>query len=412
MPKKAKELSAIQVKRLTRRGAHAVGGVAGLMLQVSKTGARSWVLRAMVGIKRRDIGLGGYPDVTLSLARDKARFLREKINDGIDPIEEKRAARERLILAQAKSITFDEAVTKVLAIREVEYKNAKHLAQWKSTLETYASPIIGKIPVADINREHILQILEPIWKDKTVTASRVRGRIENVLSWAAASDHRSGENPARWKGHLDQLLSKPSKTAKVTHHKALPWQDIAGFMADLKQRQGTAAKALQFLILTAARSGEVRGATWEEIDLKAKLWTVPGERMKTGREHQIPLSKEAITLLKALPKMKDDNHVFPAPRGGALSDMTISAVTKRMKVEAVPHGFRSTFRDWCAENTSFPHNVAEMALAHTIGNKVEAAYRRGDLLAKRTKLMQVWSDYCYTDQEKGAVIQLNRKAAK
>lgn len=411
MPKKAKELSAIQIKRITKRGAHAVGGVAGLMLQVSKTGARSWILRAMVGIKRRDIGLGGYPDVTLSLARDKARFLREKINDGIDPIEEKRAARERLISAQAKSITFDEAVKKVLAIREVEYKNAKHLAQWQSTLDTYASPIIGKMPVADINREHILQILEPIWKEKTVTASRVRGRIENVLSWAAASDHRTGENPARWKGHLDQLLSKPSKTAKVTHHKALPWQDIAAFMSNLKKRDGTAAKALHFLILTAARSGEIRGASWDEIDLKTNLWTIPAERMKAGREHQIPLSNEAITLLKALPKMKDDNHVFPAPRGGELSDMTLSAVTKRMKAEAVPHGFRSTFRDWCAEDTSFPHNVAEMALAHTIGNKVEAAYRRGDLLAKRTKLMQEWANHCSIVTAKGEVIRLKSKQA-
>ena len=308
------------------------------------------------------------------------------------------------------SPTFSEAVEKVLAIRKVEYKNAKHIAQWKSTLETYASPIIGKLPVSNIEKNHILQILEPIWTEKTETASRVRGRIENVLSWATASGYRTGDNPARWKGYLDQLLSKPNKTKKIKHHKALPWQEIAAFMHDLKQRKGTAAKALEFLILTAARSGEVRGATWDEIDLSTCLWTIPADRMKASREHQVPLSVEAIKLLKTLPKMNNDNHLFTAPRGGTLSDMTISAVTKRMKVEAVPHGFRSTFRDWCSEDTNFPHNVAEMALAHTIGNKVEAAYRRGDLLAKRTKLMQTWAKYCNTVQSKGDVVSINKTA--
>ena len=409
MPKKAKELSAIIVKRLTKPGLHAVGGVAGLLLQVTNTDARSWILRTMVGSKRRDIGMGGYPDVTLSQARDKARDLKEKIKAGIDPVEERRAARERLKLAQANSITFDKAAEKVLAIREIEYKNAKHIAQWRSTLQTYASPIIGKLPVSDIEKGHIMQILEPIWKEKTETASRLRGRIENVLSWATASDHRTGENPARWKGNLDQLLSKPNKTKKIKHHKALPWQDIGAFMRDLKQREGIAAKSLEFLVLTAARSGEVRGANWDEIDFNSRLWIIPANRMKAGKEHQVPLSDEAIKLLKALPKMKGDDHLFPAPRGGALSDMSISAVTKRMKVDAVPHGFRSTFRDWCEENTNFPHNVAEMALAHTIGDKVEAAYRRGDLLAKRTKLMRAWAKYCSTVQIKSDVVSINRR---
>lgn len=409
MPKKAKELTALAVKKNIKPGLHAVGGVAGLLLQVSNTEARSWILRIVVGSKRRDIGLGGYPDVTLSQARDKARELREKIKEGIDPVEERRAAKERLKLAQAKSITFDAATEKVLAIREVEYKNAKHIAQWRSTLQTYASPTIGKLPVSDIEKGHILQILQPIWNEKTETASRVRGRIENVLSWATASDYRTGENPARWKGHLDQLLSKPNKTKKVKHHKAIPWQDIGVFMCDLKKREGMAAKALEFLILTATRSGEVRGATWDEIDLNTRIWTVPADRMKAGKEHQVPLSDEAIKLLEALPRMDNDEHLFPAPRGGALSDMSISAVTKRMKVEAVPHGFRSTFRDWCSEDTNFPHNVAEMALAHTIGNKVEAAYRRGDLLAKRTRLMQTWAKYCNTVQIKSDVVSLQRR---
>lgn len=409
MPKKAKELRAIAVKKITKSGLHAVGGVAGLLLQVTDTGARSWILRTMVGSKRRDIGLGGFPDVTLAQARDKARELKEKIKEGIDPVEERRAAKERLKLAQANSITFDEAVEQVLAIRKVEYKNAKHIAQWKSTLETYASPIIGKLPVSDIEKGHILQILQPIWTKKTETASRVRGRIENVLSWATASDYRTGENPARWKGHLDQLLSKPNKTKNVKHHKAIPWQNIGAFMRDLKQREGIAAKALEFLILTAARSGEVRGAIWDEIDFNSRLWVIPANRMKAGKEHQVPLSDKAIKLLEALPRMDNDEHLFPAPRSGPLSDMSISAVTKRMKVEAVPHGFRSTFRDFCEENTNFSHNVAEMALAHTIGNKVEAAYRRGDLLAKRTKLMQTWAKYCNTVQINGDVIPLHHR---
>lgn len=413
MPKKAKELTALAVKKLTKPGLHAIGGVAGLLLQVTTTGARSWILRVMVGTKRRDIGLGGYPDVTLSLARDKAREMREMIQEGIDPVEERRVAKERLKLAQINSITFDEAVEHVLAIREREYKNAKHIKQWRSTLQTYASPIIGNLPVADIEKGHILQILQPIWVDKTETASRVRGRIENVLSWATASDFRTGENPARWKGYLDQLLSKPRKTTKVQHHKALAWQEIGAFMDNLKQRDGTAAKALEFLILTATRSGEVRGATWDEIDLDARIWTIPVDRMKAGREHIVPLSDQAVSLLESLPRMNGDNHLFPAPRkGGPLSDMTISAVVKRMKVEAVPHGFRSTFRDWCSEDTNFPHNVAEMALAHTIGNKVEAAYRRGDLLAKRTKLMQTWAKYCNTVQVRGDVVQLPHKKAE
>lgn len=411
MPKKAKELTALVVKKIKKPGLHAVGGVAGLLLQVTDSGARSWILRVMVGSKRRDIGLGGYPDVTLSQARDKAREMREKIKEGIDPVEERRAKRERLKLAQANSITFDEAVEKVLAIREVEYKNSKHIAQWRSTLETYASPIIGKLPVANIEKGHILQILEPIWKEKTETASRLRGRIENVLSWATVSDYRTGENPARWKGHLDQLLSKPSKTTKVQHHKAISWQDIGTFMHDLKQRDGIAAKALEFLILTATRSGEVRGATWKEVDFDARIWTIPEDRMKTGKEHQVPLSDEAVSLLKALPRMDNNEHLFPAPRGGILSDMSISAVVRRMNVEAVPHGFRSTFRDWCSENTNFPHNVAEMALAHTISNKAEAAYRRGALLEKRKKLMQEWAKYCNTIQVKGDVISIEEKRA-
>ena len=406
MPKKAEELSAIEVSRITKPGLQAVGGVAGLSLQVTKTGSRSWILRVIVGSKRRDIGLGGYPDVSLKQARELARDSRLKIRKGIDPVEERRAAKAQLIATQISQITFDEAVKIFLALKNHEFKNKKHAALWESTLRTYASPTIGTLPVSEIDLPHIRQILEPIWMEKTETAKRLRGRIENVLNWATVNKYRTGENPARWKGHLDNVLPKPSKVTKVKHHKALPREELGLFIKNLKQREGVAAKALEFLILTAARSGEVRGATWSEIDLESGLWIIPAERMKAEKEHQVPLSKEAIKLLKALPTIKNNEHLFPAPRGGALSDMALLTVMRRMDVPAVPHGFRSTFRDWCAEETSFPHNVAEMALAHTIGNKVEAAYRRGDLLAKRTLLMQQWAKYCNTIQKKGDVIQL------
>lgn len=411
MPKKAKELSAIEVSRLTTAGLQAVGGVAGLLLQVTKAGSRSWILRVVIGSKRRDIGLGGYPDVTLGQARELARSSRLKIQEGIDPVEERRAAKAQLVAAQASQITFDEAVKIFLTHKNHEFSNKKHAAQWESTLRTYASPIIGTLLVSEIDLPHIRQVLEPIWIEKTETAKRLRGRIENVLNWATVSKYRTGENPARWKGHLDNILPKPSKVTKVKHHKALPREELGLFIKSLKQREGTAAKALEFLVLTAARSGEIRGATWSEINLKSGLWIIPAERMKTGKEHQVPLSKEAIKLLKALPTTKNNEYLFPAPRGGALSDMALLAVMRRMDVSAVPHGFRSTFRDWCEEETSFPHNVAEMALAHTIGNKVEAAYRRGDLLAKRTLLMQQWAKYCNTVQKKGDVVLLKGKLA-
>ena len=409
MPKKAKELSAIEVSRLTEQGLQAVGGVAGLLLQVTKTGSRSWILRVMVGSKRRDIGLGGYPDVPLGQARELARNSRLKIKEGIDPVEERRAAKAQLIAIQASQITFDEAVKIFLTNKDHEFKNKKHAAQWKSTLNTYASPVVGTLLVSEIDLPHIRQILEPIWIEKTETAKRLRGRIENVLNWATVNKYRTGDNPARWRGHLDNVLPKPSKVMKVKHHKALPREELGSFIKNLKQRDGIAAKALEFLILTATRSGEVRGAIWSEINLESGLWIIPAERMKAGKEHQVPLSKEAIKLLKTLPTDQDNEHLFPAPKGGALSDMALSAVVRRMKAQAVPHGFRSTFRDWCAEETSFPPSVAEMALAHAIGNKVEAAYRRGDLLAKRTLLMQQWAKYCNTVHKKGDVLPLKAK---
>ena len=408
MPKKAKELSPLEVRRITRPGMHAVGGVAGLLLQITPSGATSWILRAKVGEKRRDIGLGGYPDVTLNMARDKAREARELIAKGIDPVEQRKAARAQLISAQAKALTFDEAADKLHKSKSQEFRNEKHAAQWISTLKTYASPVIGSLPVADVELAHIVKILEPIWTTKTETATRLRQRIEAVLAWATVSGFRKGDNPARWKGHLDAVLPKPGKVAKVEHYKALPIDAMPGFMVELRKREGIAARALEFAILTAARSGEVRAATWDEIDLDKRVWTVPGDRMKAGKEHRVPLSESAVKLLASLPRIADNNLVFPAPRGGVLSDMTISAVMKRMEVDAVPHGFRSTFRDWCAERTNYPHEVAEMALAHTIKSKTEKAYRRDDLLPKRARMMQEWANFVETQRAAGEVIPINK----
>ncbi len=340
------------------------------------------------------MGLGGYPDVTLAKAREAARGARDQIRRGIDPIEAARVARHSLKASTAATITFRAAAEAYMAAHEASWKNPKHRAQWAATLESYAYGVIGDLGVDEITLPHILQILEPIWTSKTETASRLRGRLEMVLDWATAREYRAGLNPARWRGHLDKLLAKPSKVAKVTHHKALPIDDMPGFMIRLSGVSGAGARALEFAILTAARSGEVRGATWDEIDLDAGLWVVAAERMKAGREHRVPLSAAALSLLRKAPGAAGQDPVFSAVQGGPLSDMTVSAVLRRMKVNAVPHGFRSTFRDWVSERTSHPHEAAEMALAHTVGNKVEAAYRRGDMVAKRLRLMEDWATFC------------------
>lgn len=411
MPKKAKELSPIEVSRLTKPGRYAVGVVDGLHLEVSSAEARSWVLRIMVGGKRRDMGLGGYPAVTLAQARDEARKARAKVREGIDPLEEARAASSALKASQAAALTFKEAATAYLEAHRPGWSNPKHAKQWETTLETYVYPKVGNVLVKDVELPQVLAVLEPIWKTKTETASRVRGRMESVLDWATARGYRNTLNPARWRGHLDKLLPKPSKLAKVEHHDALPASDVGAFLVELRKHAGIGAKALEFAILTAARSGEVRGAIWSEIDLDAGTWIIPGDRMKAGKEHRVPLSQQAIDLLKALPRVAGTDLVFVAPRGGQLSDMTISGVIRRMGAPCVPHGFRSTFRDWAAERTNYPREMAEMALAHTIGDKVEAAYRRGDLFEKRRRMMTEWAKFCDTVEAKGTVIPMNKKTA-
>jgi integrase len=421
----AAALNALAVSRIAHPGMHAVGTVAGLYLQVLQSGARSWILRAVIGGKRRDMGLGGYPAVTLAQARQKARMARDKIADGVDPIEERRASRTLLKAAQASARTFKQCAAAYMDAHCRAWRNPKHIDQWRSTLHRYAYPVIGELRVRDVELPHVLRILEPIWHEKTETASRLRGRIERVLHWAIARGYRTAPNPARWRGHLDTMLAAPGRLVRDQHQPALPVSELGAFMAELRRREGMAARALEFAILCAARSGEVRGALWSEIDLRSKVWTVPAARIKARKEHRVPLSERAVEVLRSLPRGDGTDLVFPAPRGGTLSDMTLTAVIRRMNEQsdeprwidpksdkqAVPHGFRSTFRDWAAERTDHPRELADMALAHTIEGKVEAAYRRGDLFAKRRRMMDDWARFCARVERKGTVLAFNKSAA-
>jgi len=393
MPRKAKELSPLEVRRLMRPGRWSVGGVDGLALQVTSTGARSWVLRVTVAGKQREMGLGNFPTVSLADARDKARQHRSLVAEGIDPISARRAAVVAAAADRNSQKTFAEVAEQYIVQHRKAWKNEKHGAQWTSSLKMYAEPIIGSMPVRMVTSADVIRVLEPIWGDKTETATRVRSRMELILDFAAARGLREGLNPARWRGNLDAALPKPSKVSKVQHHAALEVDHVAAFMRRLRTQQGMGARALEFAVLTAARSGEVRRATWSEFDLPAAVWTVPAIRMKSGRVHRVPLSKWALKLLRALPGGRAPHDlVFPGLRG-ALSDMSLTAVLRRMDVRVTAHGFRSTFRDWASERTSYPGEVAEMALSHAVGDKVEAAYRRGDLFEKRISLMNDWASF-------------------
>lgn len=416
MPRKAKDLTALSVGRLKHPGddsgnvTFAVGNVAGLLLQCTPTGARTWLLRTLVGTKRRSIGLGGYPDVSLADAIKRAREAKEKIRSGVDPVEERKAARSALAAAQARGLTFKDAVDRYLAAKLDAFKNAKHRAQWQMTLETYACAELGQMLVSDITVQDVLRVLEPIWRTKTETASRLRGRIEAVLAWATVAGHRTGDNPARWAGNLKEMLPAAAKVKDGDNQPAVQLDDASRWFTELRKREGIGSRALEFLALTACRSGEVRGATWDEIDLNKALWIVPATRMKMNREHRVPLARDAVVLLKALSRNEDNPFVFPAARGGMLSDMTLSATMRRLhddsikagctgfvdrasKRPAVPHGLRSTFRDWVSERTTYPGDMAETALAHKVSNAVEAAYRRGDMIEKRKRMMAAWSDF-------------------
>lgn len=414
MGRKATEKGAVQVARLVKPGLHFVGGVDGLALQVVPSGGRSWILRMTVGGRRRDMGLGGFPDVPLSHAREAARKARAMVRDGIDPIDEGRAKASRLKAMQSTAVTFEQCAAEYIKGLEPSWKSTKSASQWRNSLGTYAYPVLGKLLVRDVGVPQVLAVLRPIWATKTETASRVRGRMEAVLDFAAVSEYReAGLNPARWRGHLDKILPAPGQVSETEHHKAISFMDIAEFMPKLRSVQGVGARVLEFTILTAVRSGEARGTTWSEIDLGSALWTIPAERMKgprgsNKREHRVPLSKRAIALLKAQPRMANNDLVFPAPREGTISDGTMSAVLRRMGVAAVPHGFRSTFRDWAAECTDFPNELCELALAHAVGDKVEAAYRRGDMYMKRVRMMEAWAKFCDTPYAKSEVIPIGK----
>lgn len=415
MPKIAKELSAQAIKDLKHHGKNgnayfAVGGVAGLLLQVTPAAGKSWILKVTVGAKVREIGLGGYPTVTLKNARDLAREMRDKIRRGIDPVEERKAAKAALFAAQQRGLTFDAAVEKFLEQKLKELNNDKHAKQWRSTLVTYASPVIGKMLVSEITVHDVQRMLDPIWMTITETATRVRSRVESVLDWATVKGHLTGENPARWKGNLETLMPKPNKVAKKAHQPAVAQKDAQRWFAALQMREGVSARALEFVALTAARSGEVRGAVWDEFDLVEKIWTVPAVRMKAGKEHRVTLTDKAVALLNKMPRLNSSPYVFAAPREGQLSDMALSAVMRRIHADdvahggsgfvdntskrpAVPHGLRSTFRVWVAEKTDYPSDMAEHALAHAVGNAVERAYLRSDLVEKRREMMKQWGSF-------------------
>jgi integrase len=389
------KLNALAVRRATAPGLYGDGK--GLYLRVGAGSGKSWVMRYMLDGRAREMGLGSYSDLSLAEARERARGFRKLLKDDVDPIDQRRNERlaKRAERERAKGVlTFRQCAEAYIAAHESGWKNPKHAAQWPSTLTTYVYPIFGSLPVQEVDTGLVVRVLEPIWAKKPETAGRVRGRIEAVLDWATSRGHREGDNPARWRGHLDNLLPKKSKVRSVEHHAALAFSEIGAFMAELRMQPGVAARALEFTILTATRTGEAIGARWDEINHAEKVWVVPATRMKAAQSHRVPLSAEAIAILEALPR--EGEFVFPGGKARrSLSNMAMTMVLRRMgRGEVTVHGFRSSFRDWAAERTNFPRDVAEMALAHRVGDKVEAAYRRGDLYRKRAQLMVAWARFC------------------
>lgn len=400
-------LSARTVATARKRGYYGDGG--GLWLQVSAFGTKSWTFRFTLNGRSREMGLGPLHTVSLAEARIEAQRCRQLVRSGIDPIEHRKMERLQAAAESAKTKTFKSCAEDYIAAHEAAWKNDKHRQQWQNTLTTYAYPTFGDLSVSAVDTGLVLNVLEPIWTEKPETASRVRGRIESILDYATARGYRSGENPARWKGHLKNLLPARSKVRRVTHHPALPYDEIGNFIMELRKRDAIAARGLEFAILTATRTGEVIGARWDEIDLGKSVWTIPGDRMKSGQEHRVPLSKAAVSLLEALPRIEGTSYVFPGTRRKRpLSNMSLLMLLRRMgRDDLTTHGFRSTFRDWCAERTSYPAEVAEMALAHAISDKVQAAYLRGDLLKKRQRLMDDWARFCAQPSKKdGSVVSL------
>jgi integrase len=409
------KLAAVEVTRAKGPAVLHDGG--GLYLRVSPTGSKSWVFRFQLDGKRRDMGLGSFPDISLADARQRAAEHRKQLHDGIDPLAAKAAQQEAQRLAEARGRTFREVAEELIRNKQAGWRNDTHRQQWESTLSRYAYPVLGDLSVSAIDTGLVMQVLIPIWSSKTETASRVRGRIEMVLDAAKAHGYRQGENPARWRGHLDGLLPKRSKVRGVKHLAALPYDEVPAFVTALRSREGMSVRVLEFVMLTAARSGEALGARWGEIKLTERIWTVPAERMKAGREHRVPLSDAATAVLdevRALALTRDGKldpnaPVFPGKRRALpLSRPVMGKLLRRMgRTDLTVHGFRSAFSDWCAERTAYPREVVEMALAHAIENRVEAAYRRGDLFEKRRQLMAAWGQFCTTPAPTGEVVPLH-----
>lgn len=403
-------LSAKTVATRIVPGLYCDGG--GLYLQVASPASKTWIFRYRSPLTRRtrDMGLGPVHSIGLPEARAKAAAQRAAVLSGLDPIVVREEEKQRKAMDAAKAVTFAQCAASYIESHKAGWRNPKHAEQWTNTLADYAEPVIGPLPVQAVDTGLVLKILEPIWSTKPETASRIRGRIESILDWAKAHGYRLGENPARWKGHLNQLLPTLSKRHRVVHHRAMPFAEVGAFIAKLREMPGTSARCLEFTILTAARTNEAIKAKPEEFDLTGATWTIPASRMKTKREHRVPLSPRAVEIVRGMLKLEQD-YIFAGGRKSApLSNMAMLNLLSRMNVAVTVHGFRSTFRDWAAERTAFSHEVCELALAHTISNAAEAAYRRGDLFEKRGKLMTTWADYINTPRTEGTVIPMRNAA--
>lgn len=403
-------LTAIRVTRLKHKGMYADGG--GLYLRVADGGSKQWIFRYTTCGRLRDMGLGPVHTLGLAEARERAREARRLRLDGIDPIEHKRAQRASQRVALAKAMTFRQCAEAYIASHEAGWGNRRHRQQWTNTLEQHVHPVIGSLPVAAIDTALVMKVIESKWKAIPETASRLRGRIEAILDWATVRGYRQGDNPARWRGHLDHLLPAKSRVREVRHLAALPYAEIGEFMAKLREHDLVSALALEFLILTAARTGEAIGAAWDEVDFGQATWIIPARRMKAGKEHRVPLSVPALAILHRLYAHRTGEFVFPGVKAGSpLSNMAMLILLGRMgRGDITAHGFRSTFRDWAAELTAFPGEAVEMALAHAVGDKIEAAYRRGDLFEKRRRLMDAWAEFCGRPAARGEVVAIRGRA--
>jgi len=394
------QLTTRKVDAAKRPGYHSDG--AGLYLQIAKGGTKAWVFRYAIGGKRREMGLGSARVVTLKQARQLAREAREHLLRADDPIALRQTKRDKVRADAAKRMTFREALDGCLAARSSEWRSDKHRRQWRASVEQHVLPILGSLPVDAIDVPHILKALEPIWREKPVTAERVRGRIERILSWATAGKYRHGDNPAAWKGALEHLLPAPTKIKKVTHLAALPYADVPAFVAELRAQDSVHARALEFLILTAVRSANARGARWD--DIKGNVWTIPGRDMKTGHEFRVPLSGRAREILEELGPPRRGLHVFTTEAGRQLTGDDLLDFTQRLRADITVHGFRTAFRNWAAARTNFPREISELALAHQVKNKTEEAYWRDDALERRARLMQEWARYCSAPAQASAQV--------